>query len=216
VLLHRGRLDGQPRGDALVRQPFGHQRQHLALTRRERLERIGAPAAAEHPRDDLGVERRAALGDGAHRVDEVAEIGDPVLEEIADAVCVVADELRDEALHEVLGEHEHAHRGQRAPDLDRRAEPVVGQVGRHPHIDDGHVGLVRTNLAQQVGRVPGPRDDLDPRFFEHSGDALTEQELVVGDHGTQRHRGPEYVGWSAVLIFATRDLALRRCLHAPP
>ena len=112
-----------------------------------------AAPAPEHPRDDLGVERRPALRDRAHGLDEVAEVGDAVLEQVADAARVVADELGHEALDQVLGEHEHADVRLPAPDLDRRPQPVVGEVRRHPDVDHRDVGLVRADLAQQVRRV---------------------------------------------------------------
>ena len=117
VLLHGGRPDGQPLRDPVVGQPFGHQRQHLALARRQRLQRVRPPAPAEHPRDHLGVQRRAAATHRPHGVDEVAQVRDPVLEHVPDPARVVAHELVHVPLHEVLGEHQHAHVGLLAPDL---------------------------------------------------------------------------------------------------
>ena len=170
-------------GDALVGEALGHQPEHFALARREVVERVHPAAAAEHPRDDLRVQRRSSLRDLAHGGDEVVEVGDAVLEQVADAARVLADELGRVALDEVLGEHEHADLGVVAADLERRAQAVVGEVGRHPHVDDRDVRLVRADLAQQVRRVARASDDLDPRVLEQPRDALAEQQLVVGDHG---------------------------------
>ena len=52
--------------------------------------------------------------------------------------------------------------------LDRRAQAVVGVVGRHPHVDDRDVGLVRADLAHQVVGVARLRDDLEARVLEHA------------------------------------------------
>ena len=150
-----GGADRQPVGDALVGEPLGHQREHLALARREVVERVLPAAAAEHPRDHLGVERRPAAARPSDRLDEVAEVGDAVLEQVADAARVVADELGHEALDEVLGEHEHADLGLLAPDLDRRPQPVVGEVRRHPDVDDRDVGPVRRRPCA-AGRARRP------------------------------------------------------------
>ena len=61
VLLDGVRGDHQRLGDAAVRAPLGHQLEHLALARRELLERVVAAAAAEHPGDHGRIERRPAL-----------------------------------------------------------------------------------------------------------------------------------------------------------
>ena len=143
-----------------------------------------APPPAEHPGDHLGVQRRAPAAHRPHGVDEVAQVRDPVLEHVPDAARVVAHQLVHVPLHEVLGEHQHAHVGLLAPDLQRRAQPVVGEVRRHPHVDDGHVRLVPAHLAQQVGRVRRARHHLDPGLLEQPRDPLAQEQLVVGDHGT--------------------------------
>ena len=53
------------------------------LARGEAVERVGA-VADEELGDDLGVEGGAAGGDPAQRVEEVGDVGDPVLEQVAD------------------------------------------------------------------------------------------------------------------------------------
>ena len=66
--------------------PFGHQFQYVALARGEARERVLAPPAAEQQPDDLGIERRAALGHASHGVGEALDVGDAVLEQIAGAL----------------------------------------------------------------------------------------------------------------------------------
>ena len=191
VLLDRVRGDDQRLGDALVRAPLGHQFEHLALARGERLERVVAAAPAEHVGDDRRVEHRPAGGDAPHGVGEQLEVGHAVLEQVADALGVVADQVDRVALLRVLAEHEHADVRLRRADLHRRAQPVVGVVGRHLHVDDRDVRLVRGDLAQQVGRIAGLGDDLEAGVAEQPHDPLAQQRLVLGDHDAhRRHGGP--------------------------
>ena len=86
VLLDRAQGDEEPLRDRLVRAALGHQLEHLALARRQLGERVVLAAAADELRDDLGVERRAALADAPHRRGELLHVGDPVLEQVADAL----------------------------------------------------------------------------------------------------------------------------------
>ncbi len=61
--------------------------------------------------------------------------------------------------------------------------------GWHPDVDDGHVGTGGADLAQQVGRVAGLADDLEPRLREQAGDALAKEQGVVGEDDPQAHAG---------------------------
>ena len=81
-------------GDRLVRAALGHQLEHLALARSQLGQRVVAPAAADELRDDRRIERRAALGDAANRGRELVDVGDPVLEQVADALGALARAAR--------------------------------------------------------------------------------------------------------------------------
>ena len=188
VLLDGVRRDDELLGDALVRAALGHQLEHLALARREGVERIVAAAAAEHVRDDGRVEHRPAGRDALDGIGEQREVGHAVLEQVADALGAVADQVDRVALLGVRAEHEHADVRLRRADLQRRAQPVVGVVGRHLHVDDRDVRLVRADLAQQVGRVGGLGDDLEAGVAEQPHDPLAQQRLVFSDDDS--HGGP--------------------------
>ena len=75
---------------ARVRAALGHQAEHLALARGQVVERVAAPGAGEELRDDLRVDHGAAGGDAVDGVEEVADVGDAVLEQVADAARVAA------------------------------------------------------------------------------------------------------------------------------
>jgi len=53
---------------------------------------------------------------------------------------------------------------------------------RHPHFDDGNVGLVRPDLAEQVLSVAGLRDDLEARLGKNPNNALAQEDGVVRDY----------------------------------
>ena len=188
MLLDGVRRDDEHLGDALVRAALGHQLQHLALARREGLERIVAAAPAEHVRDDGRVKHRPAGRDALDGVGEQREVGHAVLEQVADALGAVADQIDRVALLRVRAEHEHADVRLRLSDLHRRAQAVVGVVRRHLHVDDREVRLVRADLAQEVGRVGGLGDDLEAGVGEQAHDPLAQQRLVFSDDDS--HGGP--------------------------
>ena len=93
VLLDRALGDDEPLADRLVRAALGHQLEHLALARGELVERVVAAAPADEQRDDLGVERRAALADAPHGGGELVDVGDAVLEQVADALGALGEQL---------------------------------------------------------------------------------------------------------------------------
>ena len=76
--------------------------------------------------------------------------------------------------------------GSGAANLDRGAQAVVGVVGRHLHVDDRHVGPVGGHLAPQVVGVAGLSDDLEAGVGEQAAEPLAQQQLVLGDHDSQR------------------------------
>ena len=71
------------RRDRRVRQPLGHQLEHLSLAGAELVDRIVAASPADELRDDARIERGAALGHPLDGGDEVGQVVDPVLQQIA-------------------------------------------------------------------------------------------------------------------------------------
>ena len=64
----------------------------------------------------------------------------------------------------------------------RRSHPLVLVVGRHPHVDDGQIGLVLGDDGEQRLRIPHPREHLVPGVLEQTREALAEENGVLGDH----------------------------------
>ena len=109
------------RRDRGVRQPLGHQLEHLPLASGQLVEWIVAPSPADQLRDHAGIERGAAPGDPLDRRDEVGQVVDPVLEQVADPFRALLQELERVALLDVLGENEHGGLRVLVADLLRRA-----------------------------------------------------------------------------------------------
>jgi len=83
-------LDGafgepEPACDAPVGAALRHEREYLALPRGELGQLVGRAERAQKQRDDLRVERRAAVGDAAERVEELVDVENTVLEQVAEA-----------------------------------------------------------------------------------------------------------------------------------
>ena len=183
VLLDRPLGDDQLRGDGGVGAALGHQPQHLALARGQRLQRVGAAAAAEQQRHDLGIQRRAAVGDAADGVEEGADVRHAVLEQVADGGRGLAQQVERRCLVDVGGEDEHRGRRVLAADRVGGAQPLVGVAWRHPHVDDRDVGLVGADLAQQVLRIACLADDVDAvLLLQQPSEALTQQHRVICNH----------------------------------
>ena len=115
-----------------------------------------AVALAHQRADHLAVQRRAAGGDPADRVDERPDLGDPLLEQVADAALAGGQQLARVGRLDVLGEHQHRQLRMAPPRLQRRPDPLVGERRRQPHVADRQVGLVAVDDPQQ----PGPSSAL--------------------------------------------------------
>jgi hypothetical protein len=85
VLLDCPLGDDEEAGDGAVGTAFGHQCEHLAFAGGESGERGGARAGAKQLGYDFGIKRGAARGDAAQGADELVNVADPVLQQVADA-----------------------------------------------------------------------------------------------------------------------------------
>ncbi len=173
MLLDRADREHEGLRDPRVRTALGHEPEHLELARRQPLERPVSPAR-EELRDDLGIERGASLGDPADRVDEVADVHDPVLQQVPDATAPVREELGRVRLLDVLRDDED--RGLRCtpPRLDRGADALVPERRREPDVDDRDVGLLRRDDSEQRVGVLDCRNHLEPAVSQEPREAVAE------------------------------------------
>ena len=176
-------------GDPQIRLALGHQREDLALTRGQHLERVVLAPPADHQRHDLGIERGAAGGHAAHGIGERADVGNAVLHQIANAARVVADEIHGIRLVAELGEHENAGLRMLAADRERSPQAVVSVVWWHLHVDDRDVWMVRGHLAAQINRVASLSDHFESALGQQPGQSLPQEQLIFRYHHLQRgHR----------------------------
>ncbi len=91
---------------------FGHQREHVAFAGSEGGERGGARAGAKQLGYDFRIKRGAARGDAAQGGNELVNVGDPVLQQVADARRAAGRRYAKQFCCipglDVLGEHQDA------------------------------------------------------------------------------------------------------------
>src|SRR5580765_8343158 len=105
VLLDRAKRDHELVRDALVRSAFGHEGEHLSLTRRQLVERVLASLPREQGRDDDRIEGRAAGRDSFDGADELVEVADPVFQQVPDTLGGIREQLHCEPELDVLRQH---------------------------------------------------------------------------------------------------------------
>jgi hypothetical protein len=157
---------GQPElaGDPHVGAAFGHEREHVAFSRRERLEGVVVSTWADQSCDDFGVECSPTGGDATQGVEEVVDVEDPVLEQIAEPAA--RGKLDRVVCFQVFGEQHDSELGEVFAELSGRSCAIVGVVGRHPDVDDGQVWLIGSDGGQQCDGVGGLGDYGVPGVFE--------------------------------------------------
>ena len=163
--------------------------EHLLLARRQPVERL--VAAAGHDRgDDLGVEDGAAGGDAAYAVDELGDVGDAVLEQVADRALAAGQQLAGVELLDELGQHHHREAGPRLADGDRRAQALVGLRRRQAYVEHGGLGgRVLSSAGSRSAALSTACRIVKPLQLEELDQAGPEEGVVFGEdkaHGTSR------------------------------
>ena len=74
--------------------------------------------------------------------------------------------------------------------LPGRAHALVRAGGRHPDVDDHHVGAQRRHRLQQPDRIREFGDHFAPRIAENPGDTGADERGVVDDHDSERSHPP--------------------------
>ena len=100
--------DHQRGGDGRVGPALRHEGEHLPLPGGQDRDRVGVPGGAQELGDHFGVQRRPPDATRTERLDEVADVGDPVLEQVADPGRIVGQQLGRVAGLDVLREQQDA------------------------------------------------------------------------------------------------------------
>jgi len=202
--VHRALGDHELLGDRGVAQPLGHQREHVAFARAQPAERVVGPATGQQQPDHLGVDGRAPAGHPVQRLEELLDPAHPLLEQVAQPRGATGQQVGGEGLLDVRREHEHGQAGQPPPGLDGGDDALVGMRGRHPHVDDGHVGLVLVDGGQERGRAVGGRHHVERLGPQQQRQALAQQRVVLGDHDPHGSSTRRVVGPPAGLVRVMR------------
>src|SRR5690348_14693307 len=181
VGFHRLGRHPQLLGDGLVGAALGHQREHLLLPVGQRLQRAAGPGPGHQPGDDLRVDDRLARRDPADRVGELGEVGDALLEDVANPARVARQQLDHVLGLHVLGHDQDGGAGPAPPDLQRGLEPLGGLGGRHPDVGQHDLRADLAGQPQQGGGVRGQARDLETGVGQHAFQALGEKHGVLGD-----------------------------------
>ena len=181
MLLDRALGHPQQLRDPGVGASLGHQLQDLALTRGQCGERVLDALRGDELPDQRRVDDAAAGGDPLDRLAEVIDLGDPAFEQVTDPVTFGQQVHRPVHL-DVGREHEDRDLRELGADRLRRLEPLGRVRRRHPDVEHHQVRRARADEPQQLRRVSCQTGDFERRPSEQAGDALAQQDIVVGDH----------------------------------
>ena len=166
--------------------PLAINPQYLALARRQTVERATAPAGQELG-DDLGVEHGPARRNALTGVDEVADIGNALLQQIADPLTVASQQFGRVALLDVLREHQDRLRGRGHTQRDRGSDPLVGERRGKTNVEHDQIGMEFGNRCKQRIGVDQLTDDIVTTLVQESDDAFAQQHRILDDDDPHRH-----------------------------
>ena len=121
--------------------------------------------------------------------DELVEVADPFLEQVAQAGHAVDQQLEGVVLLDVLGEHHHTDVGMLGADPLRGLDAFVGvasaasgcRSARRP----GEVSP--TDLISEAASVAIATTSISVDLGQERGEALTNQVVVIGDDEAECH-----------------------------
>ena len=114
-------------------------------------------------RDDVGVDDGAAVSRRGGRVEELVELHDAVLEQVAEALGDVARRASARSRASTTCESTSTPTSGCSARIVAAALALVGMGRRHADVDDRDVGLARLDRSQQLIGVAGLADDLEAR-----------------------------------------------------
>jgi hypothetical protein len=187
VSLDRALCDPESSCDAGVRASLRHQREHLALARRQLFERITHFSRRNELLDKQWVNDRSATAYASNGVEKLVKLGDPTLEQIAAPAAACQQRHRLRHLHVRRQEQDRRLRKFLA-DQVRGLEALRPMIWRHADVDDGQIGSALANEPHQLGSVACPADDLVAAPLEQAREAFAHQHVVVGDDDSRAAR----------------------------
>ena len=170
--------------DPLVRAALGHQLEHLALARGE-LRRAGRRSRRlreQRRRRPSGSSAEPPSATRRTRRGELLDVGDAVLEQVADALGASRPSSSSARPTSTYWESTSTPTSGCAARISSAARrPSSVWVGGIRMSTIATSGLCARTCAQQLVGVAGLSDDLEAGFPEQARDALAQQHAVVGD-----------------------------------
>jgi signal transduction histidine kinase len=188
VLLDGSRGDEERACDAGIRTTLGHQRENFALPGAEDVERVAHVAGGDELAHEHGIDDRTAAYDPLERVDEVVDVGDATLQDVA-ATRAAGEEVGRLLDVDVCGQQHDRSVGQLLTDRACRLETFVGVVRRHPDVDDRKVGTLVADEGDQLRRSTALTDDHETGALEQARQTFAEQDFVIGEDDPSFARG---------------------------
>ncbi|MBV9449910.1 MAG: hypothetical protein JO345_28865 [Streptosporangiaceae bacterium] len=177
--------------DPAVGAPLRHQRQHLTFPGRQHVERVVQAAGRDEFGDESGIDDRAAPHQALERPDEIVDVDDPALEQVAASLATGQEVHRMLDLH-VRGQDEDGDAGEIQADLASRVETLGGMAGRHPDVHDHQFGPLITDKREQLRGIPALPDDLEPRAVQQARETLAQQDVIVSQRDPDGDLGHAY------------------------
>ena len=177
-------------GDRRVVLPLGHLAQHVALTRRQLVQRrlLAASVLRDQRLDDLRIDHRAAFCHSADRGDELTDVLHALLQEVGASRAPVLQERERVGRVRVLAEHDDADLRVRLVQPLGGLDPLVGVAGRHADVGDHDVWPLHVDGGEERIEVTARRCHLEPRLrLEQPPDALADEVVVLREHEADRH-----------------------------
>src|SRR2546426_3537368 len=176
------------------------------------------PLPAHQLGHDRRVDGRSPVAHPTDHVGERVEIGDPVLEEVANTVGSELQEGEGMGGLDVLGEDQDVHVRMLLPDLPCGHQALNGMGGGHADVNDHQLCATAAELRKQLLGVACLTDDLESDLGEHPGQALAEEHRVVGEdqpHGILAITRVPWPGGLSTRRSPPRAAALSASPHSP-
>ena len=143
------------------------------------VERIAGAAGRDEFGDENGIHDRTAPHDPLQRLDELIHVGDPALQQVA-AALTAGEQVHRVLDHGVRGQDQDGDVRELGPDHTGRVEPLGGMIRRHPDIHDGQFRLMLPDQRDELRPITASADHDKTGLFEQAGQALPEEDVVVG------------------------------------
>src|SRR5229473_1756469 len=105
---------------------LSHEAENRPLATRQVFDQVVGPLPAQELGYHEWIDRGPAVAHAAHRIEELIEVREPILEQIADAIRALAQEVESVVTFYILRQHQDTHLRMLASDPFGGHQPLVG------------------------------------------------------------------------------------------